>query len=127
MILNIRTLQNNLEDKIHTFYQSLSEREQLKVVFSLPQFQNCLFLNVLNRSVNISNNDSINQGMKTNSFVEKCTSNVANDPNVIFNPFCTSSPKNKKVEFKNSTPSKIDETEVCAMKRMILCNQQPSN
>ena len=25
MISNIRTLQNNLEDKIHTFYQSLSE------------------------------------------------------------------------------------------------------
>ena len=25
MILSIRTFQNNLEDKIHTFYQSLSE------------------------------------------------------------------------------------------------------
>ena len=39
MISNIRTLQNKLEDKIHTFYQNLSEQEQLKVVFSLPQFQ----------------------------------------------------------------------------------------
>ena len=60
MISNIRILQNNLEDKLHTFYQNLSEREQLKVVFSLPQFQNCLFLNAINRSVN----NSINQGMK---------------------------------------------------------------
>ena len=53
MISNIRTLQNNLEDKIHTFYQNLSEQEQLKVVFSLPQFQNRSFLNAINRSVNV--------------------------------------------------------------------------
>ena len=44
MISSIRALQINLEDKIHTFYQNLSEREQLKVVFTLPQFLNNLFL-----------------------------------------------------------------------------------
>ena len=43
MISSIRALQINLEDEIHTFYQNLSEWEQLKVVFTLPQFQNHLF------------------------------------------------------------------------------------
>ena len=47
MIFDIRTLQNKLEDKIITFYQNLSEQEQLKVVFSLPHFQNHSFLNAL--------------------------------------------------------------------------------
>ena len=34
MIFAIRTLQNNLEDKIITFYQNLPEQEQLKVVLA---------------------------------------------------------------------------------------------
>ena len=112
MISNIRALQINLEDKIHTFYQSLSEQEQLKVVFALPQFQNHLFLNAMNRSKVVTNNNSINQGMKTSYFVGQCTSNIATDSNVVFNPFCTLSPKNKKVEFENLKPSKINETEI---------------
>ena len=43
MIFAIRTFQNKLDDKIITFYQNLPEQEQLKVVFSLPHFQNCSF------------------------------------------------------------------------------------
>ena len=50
--------------------------------------------------------------MKTNSFVEKCTSIIATDPNVIFNPFCTSSPKNKKMAFKNFKPSENNKTKI---------------
>ena len=57
MIFDIITLQDKLEDKIVTFYQNLSEREQFMVIFSLPQFQNCLFLNAINRSINILNNN----------------------------------------------------------------------
>ena len=56
MIFAIRTLQSKIEDKNITFYQNLPEREQLKVIFSLPQFKNCSFLDAINRSVNISNN-----------------------------------------------------------------------
>ena len=66
----------------------------------------------MNRSKIVTNNNSINQGMKTSSFVRQCTSNIATDSNVVFNPFCTLSPKNKKVEFENSKPSKINETEI---------------
>ena len=43
LIFAIRTLQNNLDNKIITFYQPLPERELLKVVFSLCNFQNRLF------------------------------------------------------------------------------------
>ena len=112
IISNIRILQTSLEDKLHTFYQNLSEQEQSKVFFSLPQFQNCSFLNAINRSVNVSNNNSINQGLKTNTFVEKCTYNTATDPNGIFNPFCTSSPKNKKAAFKNCMLSENNKTKI---------------
>ena len=93
MISSIRTLQINLEDKIHTFYQSLSEQEQLMVVFSLRQFQNHSFLNAINRSKVVTNNNSINRGMKISSFVGKCTSNITTDPNIVFNPFWTLSKK----------------------------------
>ena len=79
MISNIRILQTSLENKLHTFYLNLSEREQSKVILRLPQFQNSSFLNAVNRSVN----NSINQGMKNNSFLEKCTSKTATEPKVV--------------------------------------------
>ena len=82
------------------------------MVSSLRQFKNFSFLNAINRSKVVTNNNSINQGMKTSSFVRQCTSNIATDSNVVFNPFCTLSPKNKKVEFENSKLSKINETEI---------------
>ena len=82
------------------------------MVFTLPQFLNNSFLNAMNRSKIVTNNNSINQGMKTSSFVRQCTSNIATDSNVVFNPFCTSSPKNKKVVLENSKPSKINEAEI---------------
>ena len=40
MIHAMRNLQNKIEDKLINFYQNLSERDQIKVVFSLPQLQN---------------------------------------------------------------------------------------
>ena len=50
--------------------------------------------------------------MKPNYFVEKCTSDTATDPNVVFNPFCTSSPKHKKAAFENLKPSENNETKI---------------
>ena len=58
--------------------------------------------------------------MKTNSFVKKFTSNTATDPNVIFNPFCTSSPKNKKAAFENFMPSENNETKILDIMSMNL-------
>ena len=53
MIQTMRNLQTRLEDILINFYQNLSEREQFKVVFTLPQFQNHSFLCAINRSLNI--------------------------------------------------------------------------
>ena len=40
IIYDMRNLQNKIEDRLINFYQNLSERDQIKVVFSLPQLQN---------------------------------------------------------------------------------------
>ena len=66
------------------------------MIFSLPQFQNPSFLNAINRSIIVSNNISVSQGIKANYYVEKRTSNVVTDPNVVFDPFCTLLSKVKK-------------------------------
>ena len=80
--------------------------------FKFASIPKSFVFNAINRSANISNNNSMNQGMKTNSFVEKCTSNTSTDPNVIFNPFCTSSPKNKKAAVENFISSENNETKI---------------
>ena len=115
MIYNIRLLKSSLENKLHTFYQNLSEREQSKVNFSLPQFQNPSFLNAINRSIIVSNNISVNQGIKANSFVEKCSTNVVTDQNIVFDPFCTLSSKIKKDAFSNFKPPENNETKISEM------------
>ena len=58
MILTMRNLQTRLEDILINFYQNLPEREQFKVVFTLPQFQNHSFLHATNKTLNISKNTS---------------------------------------------------------------------
>ena len=82
------------------------------MVFSLPQFQNPSFLNAIKRSIIIANNIAVSQGIKANSVVEKHTSNVVTDPNVIFDPFCTSSSKVKKAAFSNFKPPENNETKM---------------
>ena len=44
MVQAMRILQNRIEDKLVNFYQSLPERDKIKVVFSLPQLQNRSFV-----------------------------------------------------------------------------------
>ena len=118
MIHTIRNLQTRLEDILINFYQNLPEREQFKVVFTLPQFQNRSFLHAINRSLNISNNTSVNQGLINNSFTEKCIPTASTVPNVVFSPLRTSSPKSKGTASENFMPkaSKNIETK---MKEMI--------
>ena len=93
MIHTMRNLQIRLEDNLINFYQNLPEREQSKVVFTLPQFQNRSFLQAINRSLNISKNISKGQGLTINSFTEQCSPPLVNSPNVTFSPQMTSSPK----------------------------------
>ena len=44
--------------------------------------------------------------------MEKCTSNVATDQNVAFDPFCTLSSKIKKAAFSNFKPPENNETKM---------------
>ena len=63
MIHAMQNLQNKIEDKLINFYQSLSERDQIKVVFSLPHLQNRSFVQAVNRSVNHLGNLSVSQSV----------------------------------------------------------------
>ena len=58
------------------------------MVFTLPQFQNHSFLHAINRSLNVSNNTSVSQGLMNNSFTEQCIPPLATSPNVTFSPKC---------------------------------------
>ena len=98
-------------------FTKLPEQEKLKVVFSLPHFKNCLFLNAINRSVNISNNKSINQGMTNNYFMEKCIPTAAPVLNVVFSPL-RASPKNKKTASENFMPQASENNETTILEIM---------
>ena len=63
IIYAMRNLQIKLEDSLVKFYQNLPEREQFKVVFTLPQFQNCSSLHAINRSLNVAKNALKSQGL----------------------------------------------------------------
>ena len=104
MIHTMRNLQIRLEDNLINFYQNLLEREQFKVVFTLPQFQNHSFLHAINRSLNVSNNTSVSQELTNNSFTEQCIPPLATSPNVTFSPQRTSSPKSKGTSSENFMP-----------------------
>ena len=93
MIHTMRNLQTRLEDILINFYKNLTDREQLKAVFTLPQFQNCSFLQAINRSLNISKNISKGQGLTINSFTEQYSPPLVNSRNVPYSPQMTSSIK----------------------------------
>ena len=76
--------------------------------FKFTTIPKLLVLNVFNRSVN----NSINQEMKTYSFLEKCTSKTATDLKVVFNSFCTFFPKNEKTASKNFGLPEVNETRI---------------
>ena len=97
MIHAMRNLQNKIEDKLINFYQSLSERDQIKVVFSLPHLQNRSFVQAVNRSVDHLGDLSVSQSVSRN------ISLVQNSPN-NFSHIRTSSPKNKGYDIPNFKP-----------------------
>merc|ERR1711895_427567 len=98
MIHAMQNLQNKIEDKLITFYQNLSERDQIKVVFSLPQLQNRSFVQAVNRSVDHLGDLSVSQSVSQS--VSHNVSLVQNSPN-NFSHIRTSSPKNKGYDIPN--------------------------
>ena len=100
----MRNLQNKIEDKLINFYQSLSERDQIKVIFSLPQLQNHSFIQAVNRSVQQLVDFSVSQEIRGNFTVEDNISLVQNSPNNKFSHIRTSSPKNKGYNIPNFKP-----------------------
>ena len=103
MIHAMQNLQNKIEDKLINFYQSLSERDKIKVVFSLPQLRNRSFVQAVNRSVEQLGDLSVSQGMRGNFSVEDNISLVQNSPN-NFSHIRTSSPKNEGCDIPNFKP-----------------------
>ena len=63
----MRNLQNKIEDRLINFHQNLLERDQIKVVFSLPQLQNRSFVQAVYRSVeqlgDLSASQSVSQSV----------------------------------------------------------------
>ena len=70
IIYAMRNLQIKLEDSLVKFYQNLPERERVKIIFTLPHFQNDSFLQAINRSLDMSKSAAVSQG----------SSNIANSP-----------------------------------------------
>ncbi len=102
IIYDMRNLQNKIEDKLINFYQNLSERDQIKVVFSLPQLQNRSFIQALNRSVEQLDELSVSQG----------SSNIANSPPKQDSSFLANSSREKFSPSKTSTPKKAKNFEI---------------
>merc|ERR1712115_765688 len=50
----IRAVQFKIEETLLSFFQNLSERDRMKVHFSLPQLRNSSYISVVNRSVHIN-------------------------------------------------------------------------
>ena len=102
IIYAMRNLQIKLEDSLVKFYQNLPEREQVKIIFTLPHFQNGSFLQAINRSLQTSKSASVSQG----------SSNIANSPPRQDSSFLANSPKEKFSPSKTSTPNKVKNFEI---------------
>ena len=110
MIHAMQNLQNKIEDKLINFYQSLSERDQIKVVFSLPQLQNRSFVQAVNRSVNHLGDLSVshNISLVQNSPPKQDSSFLANSSREKFSPSKTSTPKKAKNFEINKSRENVD-------------------
>ena len=98
----MRNLQIKLEDSLVKFYQNLPEREQVKIIFTLPHFQNGSFLQAINRSLDMSKSAAVSQG----------SSNIANSPPKQDSSFLANSPKEKFSPSKTSTSKKAKNFEI---------------
>ena len=103
MIHTMRNLQNKIEDKLIIFYQNLLERDQMKVVFTLPQLRDYSFVEAVNRSVHHLGNSSVSQSVShsVNESINKSTSkSVSSDSSLVQNLY------NNFSHIKMSSPKK---------------------
>ena len=110
IIYDMRNLQNKIEDRLINFYQNLSERDQIKVVFSLPQLQNRSFVQAVNRSVNHLGDLSVSQ-----SVIQSVSHNISlvqNSPPKQDSSFLANSSREKFSPSKTSTPKKAKNFEI---------------
>merc|ERR1712082_43868 len=63
MVKAMRVLQNRIEEKLVNFYQSLQERDRMKVIFTLSQLKDYSFVQAVNRSVNHLGDSSVSQSV----------------------------------------------------------------
>ena len=126
IIYDIRNLQTQIEDRLINFYQNLSEREKIKVIFTLPHLQNRSFVQAVNSlaghlddlSVNQSVSQPVNQSVNRSVHQSDCQSVSFNNslgqksPNNDFAHIGTS-PLKQNSSFlvnssrENSSPSKV--------------------
>ena len=113
IIYDMRNLQNKLEDKLITFYQNLSERDQMKVVFSLPQLRDYSFVEAVNRSVHHLGDSSVSQSVShsvNQSINQSASQSVSRDSSLVqnssnnFSHIRTSSPKRRDMISLNLSP-----------------------
>ena len=145
MIHALRNLQTQIEDRLINFYQNLSERDKIKVVFSLPHLQNCSFVLAVNRSVDHLGDLSVSQSVTqsvcqpVNQSVNRsvcqsvCQSVSHNNsigqksPNNDFSHIRTSSPKTKGHSIPNFRPWLDKDTQNQGEKKILIDNLLEGN
>ena len=87
MVQAMRVLQNRIEDKLVNFYQSLQERDRMKVVFTLPQLRDYSFVEAVNRSVHHLGDSSVSQSISHSieSINESTSKSVSSDSSLVQN------------------------------------------
>ena len=88
MVKALRVIQNRIEDKLVSFYQSLQERDRMKVVFTLPQLRDYSFVEAVNRSVHHLGDSSVSQSIShsvNESINESTSKSVSSDSSLVQN------------------------------------------
>ena len=84
MVKALRAIQFKIEETLLSFFQSLSERDRMKIHFSLPQLRDLSYISVVNRSVHI------NQSVRDRSLSPN--SSLAKNASISYDHVKTSSP-----------------------------------
>merc|ERR1711895_419149 len=84
MVKALRVIQFRIEEKLISFFQSLNERDRMKIQFSLPQLRDLSYISVVNRSV------LLNQSVRDRSLSPN--SSLAKNSSISYNHVKTSSP-----------------------------------
>ena len=98
LVQAMRNLQSQIEDKIINFYTNLSDREKIKVVFTLPHLQNRSFVQAVISPAGHQSGLSANQSVNKSVHKSGCHSVTPNNslgqksPNQEFAHVRTSSP-----------------------------------